>query len=116
MIFAALPVISWRNEQVVVDILDSFVAPRIHLIRGVIFNVLSAVALYFLGQRIMVLGVRALKSGETTEYLHIPVGTVLNGFGILCWVTVCALLTLGLYRLWVEYQMAQSPNAAEAGV
>lgn len=114
MIFTALPVISWRNEQVVVDILDSFVSPRLNFIRGVIFNVLSAIALYFLGQRIIALGARALKSGETTEYLHIPVGTVLNSFGILCWVTAVALLTLGIYRLWVEYQMAQAPIDREA--
>lgn len=114
MIFTALPVISWRNEQVVVDILDSYVPPKLHLIRNVLFNVIAAIALGFMGKRIIELGLRALKSGEVTEYLHISIGNLLYFFGIMCWLTAIAYLTLGIYRAWIEYRLATSRTEVTA--
>lgn len=113
MIFMALPVISWRNEQVVVDILDSFVPPSVNFIRNILFNVVTAVALVVIGQRIWDLGVRANSHGEMTEYLHLPVGTIVIFFGVMCWFTALMFVTLGIYRALVQYHLAQTSTHPE---
>ncbi|WP_020395175.1 TRAP transporter small permease [Thiolinea disciformis] len=111
MIFMALPVISWRNEQVVVDILDPFVPHHVSFVRNVLFNVVTAIALIVIGMRIWELGARASSHGEVTEYLHLPVGMVISFFGVMCWFTALVLLTLGIYRALVQYRLEQhSPN------
>lgn len=108
MIFMALPVISWRNEQVVVDILDPFVPPLLNLIRTLLFNLVTAIALVVIGQRIWSLGARASSHGEVTEYLHLPVGMIVSFFGVMCWFTALVLLTLGMYRALVHYRLIQA--------
>lgn len=106
MIFMALPVISWRNEHVVVDILDPFVSPRLNLIRTMLFNLVTAIALVVIGQRIWDLGARASSHGEVTEYLHLPVGMIVSFFGVMCWFTALVLITLGIYRALVQYRLS----------
>lgn len=108
MIFMALPVISWRNEDVVVDILDSYVPPRMTLFRHIVFNVITAIALVVIGQRIWDLGVRASSHSEVTEYLHLPVGAIVSFFGVMCWFTALVLVTLGIYRALVQYRLTQT--------
>ena len=108
MIFMALPVISWRNEQVVVDILDPFVPPHVNFLRNILFNVVTAIALVVIGQRIWDLGVRASSHGEVTEYLHLPVGAIVSFFGLMCWFTAAVLVTLGIYRALIQYRLAQA--------
>ena len=102
----ALPVISWRNEHVVVDILDPFVSPRLNLIRTILFNLVTAIALVMIGQRIWDLGARASSHGEVTEYLHLPVGMIVSFFGVMCWFTALVLITLGIYRALVQYRLS----------
>ncbi len=108
VVFSVFPVISWRGEHVVVDILDSFVPPLLAFIRNILFNIAAAIALMFIGQRIIVLGNRSLSYGEVSEYLAIPTGWVINFIGSICWITAVLILTLGSYRLWKAYQQASS--------
>lgn len=108
MIFMALPVISWRNEQVVVDILDPFVPPQVNFIRNILFNLVTAIALIVIGSRIWSLGTRASSHGEVTEYLHLPVGMIVSFFGVMCWFTALVLVTLGMYRALVQYRLTQT--------
>lgn len=108
MIFMALPVISWRNEQVVVDILDPFVPPQVNFIRNILFNLVTAIALIVIGSRIWSLGARASSHGEVTEYLHLPVGMIVSFFGVMCWFTALVLVTLGIYRALVQYRLTQT--------
>lgn len=108
MIFMALPVISWRNEQVVVDILDPFIPPHVNFIRSILFNIVTAIALIVIGLRIWDLGARASSHGEVTEYLHLPVGAVVSFFGVMCWFTALVLVTLGIYRALVQYRLEQN--------
>ncbi len=97
VIFSAFPLISWRNEQVVVDILDRFVPPAVHKIRAVVFHLCAAAGLAFVGQRIIVLAERSLGYGEVTEFLAIPAGWMIYFFGVMCWLTAGMLLTAGIH-------------------
>ncbi|HPY41926.1 MAG TPA: TRAP transporter small permease [Thiolinea sp.] len=114
MIFTALPVISWRNEQVVVDILDPFVPAFPNLIRNLLFNVVTAIALVIVGKHIWALGARANSHGELTEYLHLPVGTLICFFGLMCWFTAVTLVSFGIYRALVQYRLAQTAVNSES--
>ncbi len=98
VIFSVLPVISWRNEHVVVDILDRFVSVRVKFLRALLINVLSAVALIFVGYRIFVLADRSLGYGEVSEYLAIPTGWIIHFMAFMCWISAAMLLTMAMYR------------------
>lgn len=108
IIFTALPVISWRNEHVVVDILDDYIPPKIHMIRTVIFHILGAIGLVFIGQRLMVLGERSLSHNEITDFLQIPVGIPIEFMGIMCWITAALMLTVGVYLTLKRYQQVMA--------
>ncbi len=107
VIFSVFPVVSWRNSHVVVDILDQFFSPKVHMIRTILINVLISAALVFLANRIFVLGQRSLSYGEVTEYLAIPLGWMMIFMAIMCWVTALAVITLGVYRAIIEYREPQ---------
>ncbi|MCP4768759.1 MAG: TRAP transporter small permease [Gammaproteobacteria bacterium] len=109
VIFSVLPIISWRNDHVVVDILDHFFSRRVHLIRTIVINLSISVALAFLGQRIYVLGQRSLSYGEVTEYLAIPLGWMMIFIAVMCWVTTVAVVTLGIIRAIAEYREPAQP-------
>ena len=104
VVFAALPVISWKNDQIVVDILDSHISWWLHHAKAVLINIISAVALFYLGQRLIVLGNRALEYEEVSEYLHIPTGWGINFMGYMCWFTALSMLTLGLLVIRNQYR------------
>jgi len=104
VIFSVFPIVSWRNDHVVVDILDGFFSPKIHLFRTIVINLLISIALVYLAQRIWVLGHRSLSYGEVTEYLAIPLGWMMIFIAIMCWVTALAVITLGIYRAIVDYR------------
>lgn len=107
VVFSVLPIISWRGEHVVVDILDSFTPPILGFIRTILFNVAATLALYYVGRRIIVLGNRSLGYGEVSEYLSIPTGWIINFIGGICWLSAFLLLTLGSYRVWKNYQSSK---------
>jgi len=104
VVFSVLPVISWRNEHVVVDLLDSLVSAKVHMIRTFILNALISIALAVLGTRIYELGSRSLSYEEVTEYLGIPTGWMMCFIGIMCWITTVMVSTVGMYRAYRYYQ------------
>ena len=110
VIFAAFPVISWRNEQIVVDMLSKFTPLIINLIRTLLLNLVSAIAFYFLGDRIITLGQRSLSYGEESEFLAIPLGWTINFIGVMCWFAALALLTFGIYKAISCYHEHKAPQ------
>ncbi len=112
LVFAVLPVISWRNEHIVVDLLDSFTPPLVHMLRNILLNIVMAIALYFLGGRILTLGARSLDYGERSEYLGVPLGWTINFIGAMCWLTAVTLLMLGIHRAIKRYHQHKSPEAS----
>ncbi len=100
VVFSVLPIISWRNEHVVVDLLDHFVSPRIHMIRSFILNIIVTIALSVLGYRIYILGTRSLSYEEVTEYLEIPIGWMICFMAIMCWISALLVVTVGNYRAY----------------
>ena len=104
LIFSVFPVNAWRNEHIVVDMLDRFTPPIVHLVRTLLLNLVGAIALYFLGGRIMTLALRSLDYGERSEYLSIPLGWAIGFIAIMCWLTAMVLLSFGLMSAYQRYR------------
>ena len=97
VVFSAFPLVSWRNQHIVVDILDRFVPPALNTVRSVLFQLLIAAGLVFIGERIIVLAERSLDYGEVTEFLAIPVGWMLWFFGAMCWLSALMVSAVGVH-------------------
>lgn len=104
LVFAGFPIISWRNDHVVVDILDKFVTPTVEFYRALMINVVCAVALFYVGQNVHKLGLRSMSYGEVSEYLAIPTGWVIVFIAVMCWFASVMLLTMGNYRAFRVYR------------
>ncbi len=104
LVFSVFPVNAWQNEHIVVDMLDRLTPPVVNLVRTIVLNVIAAIALFFVGKRILVLGSRSLDYGEESEYLAIPLGWTINFIGSMCWLSALALLTFGIYRAVEHYR------------
>ncbi len=103
VVFSVLPIITWRNEHVVVDLFDQFVSARIHMIRTFVLNFIISLALSALGYRIYILGTRSLSYEEVSEYLGIPMGWMMCFMAIMCGLSAVLVVTIGNYRAYREY-------------
>lgn len=111
VVFSVFPVISWRNDHVVVDILDHFFGAKAHFVRTVVINILISIALVYLGRRIYILGERSLSYEEVTEYLAIPTGWMMVFIAIMCWLSAIMVITLGIYRAFRVYRLTTISKA-----
>jgi TRAP-type C4-dicarboxylate transport system permease small subunit len=108
MVFAQMPVITWRGGHVVVDLLDHLLGHRIIKILGIFSVFIVSTSFYFLAVRIYELAGRSLRRGEVTEYLHIPTGYLAQYIAIMSWVTAACMLTYGAYRVLKESPVTQT--------
>lgn len=111
VVFSVMPIISWRNDHVVVDLLDRFVPPFLSMVRTYLFNLAIAIALVYLGKRIHILAERSISYEEVTEYLAIPMGWIMYFISYACWITAFMIMTLGIYRAFREYRLTTIANA-----
>lgn len=99
MVFAEMPVVTWRGGHVVVDILDNWLSHAAIKVLGLLSALLISTALYFLGVRIFELAARSLKRGVVTEYLGMPTGYIVQYIALMSWVTAGLMITYGVYRI-----------------
>ena len=72
IVFSSLPIISWRGEHIVVDLLDPFFKGPSARLRNIAVDLVSGLALIWPAYRVWELAARAKAYGDTTEYLQIP--------------------------------------------
>ena len=97
LVFAQMPLITWRGNHVVVDLLDNLLGNRIVRILSFISVLIISASFYYLGTRIFYLANRSIRRGELTEYLGIPAGYITQYIAIMSWVTAACMLTFGSY-------------------
>ncbi len=99
IIFAEMPIVTWRGTHVVVDVLDSWLGNTLVKCFALLSALLIATSLYFLGHRIYELAARSILRKEVTEYLQLSVGIIVQYIAVMSWVTALGMLTYGCYRL-----------------
>ena len=92
IIFATIPVITWRHGHIVVDILDRFLSPTTHRILAWFSTALIAISLYFVGVRVFEPGARDLRRGIKTDFLHLPTGWFIEAIAVLSWLAAVGLI------------------------
>ena len=98
LVFSALPVVSRREDHIVIDLLD-FLMPRwIVTPRQVVVNLLCAVMTALWSWRTWTLGDRLWGYGDVTEYLHIPIGPICFFIAIMSGLTTLVFL----YLAWLH--------------
>ncbi len=102
LVFAELPIVTWRGGHVVVDILDRFLGSKLITILGLVSAFLMSTSLYFLATRIFELAARSHRREEVTEYLQLPVGYIVEYIAIMSWITAGAMITYGVYKLLTQ--------------
>ncbi|MBJ7539618.1 TRAP transporter small permease [Marinomonas transparens] len=107
MVFAQMPIITWRGSHVVVDLLDHLLGNRIVKILAIFSVFIVSTAFYFLAVRIYQLAERSLRRGELTEYLGLPAGHIAQYIALMSWVTAACMLTYGAYRVLKEKNESQ---------
>jgi len=100
MVFSVLPVVSVRNQHIVVDLLDGFVSNRwLVNVKAAAINLLCGGMLLWPAQRVVVLAERARDYGDVTEYLHIPQFYIAWFIAIMTFVTAILLILKGVVNL-----------------
>lgn len=102
LVFAEMPVITWRGGHVVVDILDRMLGNTLIKILGLFSALLMSTSLYFLATRIFQLAERSMRREEVTEFLEMPVGYIVEYIAFMSWVTAALMITYGVYRLLTQ--------------
>lgn len=99
LVFAIMPVVTWRGGHIVVDLLDRYLSSKVLKALGLLSVVTIAVSFYFIGVRIYQLGSRSIRRGEVTEFLGISTGYLELYIAIMCWFTAIGIITYGTYRI-----------------
>lgn len=96
IVFAALPVITWRGSHIVVDLFDPFFAPALARIRDVVINVACGVLLIWPAYRVWQLADRAKSYGDVTEYLNIPQHYIAYFIAVAAFLTAATFVVRGV--------------------
>lgn len=115
VLFAVMPVITWRGGQIVVDLIDNFVSAKVLRLLMALSTVLIATSMYFVAFRIFELGARNLKRGITTDFLFIPTGYVVQFIAIFSWLTVIGLLITTCIDLFSKKQAVVTQQLQAGG-
>jgi len=119
LVFAEMPLITWRGGHVVVDILDRFIGKTVIKVLGLLSIFVMSSSLYYVAHRIFYIGERSIRRGEESEYLAMPMGHVVQYIAIMSWVTAGAVITYGIYVLLfpndpTEHKKTDSSSSKEA--
>lgn len=95
LIYAGLPIVSYRNAHIAIDLLDTVTPKTLIRIRGVIVSLLSTFVLAVIAWRLWVYADQIRVYGDVTEYLKLPLAPFAYCMSVLASITVL----VELYRL-----------------
>lgn len=99
MVFAQMPIITWRGGHVIVDILDPYLNHLVIKVLAMISALIIAASFYVLATRMMYLANRSIRREVVTEYLALPVGYIIQYIVIMSFVCAAMMVTYGIYRI-----------------
>lgn len=99
VIFAALPMVSWRSEHVVFDTLDGFIPTWLRVIQARVVHLVCAGAFAFFGRLLVMRAQRFAEYGDTTVHLGLSIAPV-------AWLMAVLLALTGLAHLLLVFVAA----------
>lgn len=107
VVFASLPVITWRGGQIVVDLVDHLLPTKVLNALLLLSALIVSASLYFVAFRIYAIGERNLKRGIMTDFLHIQTGYVIQFIAAFCWITAVTVLLVMTLRFIRKRKQSQ---------
>ena len=98
VIFAGLPLVTLRNEHVMVDLLDPIMPDRLLRAQHVISCTIAFAATAYLSWRLWLRAVGMLEAGETTAQLKFKLGYLTGAMSLLMALAALAFLVLAFRR------------------
>lgn len=94
LIFASLPLVTLRREQVTVDLLAHLIPQGIMKVQQLLLDLISIVCVGVIGWRVWIKAVEMASTGETTATLEIPVYPLVYYMSILTFLTAALIALL----------------------
>ena len=107
VIFAALPLVSWRGEHVVFDSLDAFIPHGLKGLQTRIVHLVSAAAFGFLARLMGMRAERFAEYGDTTVHLQLAIAPV-------AWIMAGLLMVTALIHLLFVFKPPGDPGHSGA--
>jgi TRAP-type C4-dicarboxylate transport system permease small subunit len=105
IVFASLPLVSWRGQHIVVDLMDPLFSARMGRLRDILIDLVCGAALFWPASRVWDLAERARDFGDVTEYMGFPqfvIGWFIAAFTAL---TALVFVLRGLARIFVPHKV-----------
>ncbi len=93
LVFGVLPIISYRNDHVTVDLLDRFFPRQLLPARSCILSLIGGIVMTVVCWRVWIIGSYQMDYGDATEFLAIPLGPVSYFIALMSGITAIALFT-----------------------
>jgi len=100
IVFASLPMVSWKSDHIVVDLLDPIFSRKLARFRDIAIDLICGIVLLWPAKRVWDLAERARSYGDVTEYLGFPqhfTGWFIAAFTLL---TALVFLARGVIRIF----------------
>ncbi len=107
IVFSALPLVSWKGENIVVDLLDPFFSARIAQLRDSLIDAICGIVLIWPAIRVWELAERSRQYGDVTEYLKLPQFYVGWFISIFVALTAIAFLARSVVRLFLKTEVSE---------
>ena len=104
LVFAALPLVSWNGENIVVDLFDPLFSKGVARIRDILIDLSCGVLLFWPAMRIWDLAERSRRYGDVTEYLNMPQFYIGWFISIFTGYTAIIFVVRGFLRLFLAYR------------
>lgn len=72
VVFASLPMVTWRGEHIIVDLMDPMFSRRLARLRDIVIDLACGALLLWPAKRVFDLAERARGYGDVTEYMGFP--------------------------------------------
>jgi TRAP-type C4-dicarboxylate transport system permease small subunit len=111
IIFCALPYVGYRENHVTIDLLDTFLTPRVRRVQGVLVNLVSAAALGFISYRLFMRSYDHRRFDEVTDELFLNLWPFSLTMAVLA-----AIATLAFIANAYDYLTKRHPGLPDSGV
>jgi TRAP-type C4-dicarboxylate transport system permease small subunit len=92
MVFAVLPSIGRRRENIAVDLLDAYVPARLRGVQNLLVDLLGATAFAAIAWRVWIDAGKTAQYGGTTPYFELPLAPLLYAMSVMAALTAAGFL------------------------
>lgn len=99
IVFAALPMVSWKGRHIVVDLMDPLFSRAAARLRDILIDLVCGAALLWPAMRVFDLAERSRSFGDVTEYMGFPQHYVGWFIALFTAIAAVTLLARGVLRI-----------------